>query len=198
MRKDIRQLNAAINRITILTLFAALFSIINATAVKAQIPTNLHDNQSNRRGVQISPADGATGGNGQNTARKLSLTFEEARLFKLINQERAKAGLPLLKIDPVLTELARAKSRDMVGHNYFGHISERFGSIYDQLETENIVYLHAAENLAGGRELDRVHQRLLASPAHRGNILNPKFKRVGIGIVNGGPYGKMITQIFID
>ena len=33
-------------------------------------------------------------------------------------------------------------------------------------------------------------------PHHRANILNPSYSEIGIGIINGGPYGKMITQLF--
>jgi uncharacterized protein YkwD len=36
------------------------------------------------------------------------------------------------------------------------------------------------------------------SPGHRANILNPSFGRVGIGILDGGFYGLMISQEFRD
>lgn len=119
-------------------------------------------------------------------------------IYKLINQERAKAGLAQLEIDPILTELARDKSLDMVSHNYFGHNSERLGTIHDQLKIKAVPYCKAAENLAGGSNLLKTFRRLLASPAHQSNILNPNFKRIGIGIVKGSAYGKMMTQIFVD
>ncbi|HYG57698.1 MAG TPA: CAP domain-containing protein [Symbiobacteriaceae bacterium] len=35
------------------------------------------------------------------------------------------------------------------------------------------------------------------SPGHKANILNTGFTHVGIGIVDGGPYGKMFTQLFV-
>lgn len=36
----------------------------------------------------------------------------------------------------------------------------------------------------------------MESPGHRANILNPEFGRLGIGILDGGIYGLMITQNF--
>jgi uncharacterized protein YkwD len=34
------------------------------------------------------------------------------------------------------------------------------------------------------------------SPGHRANILKPQFGRVGIGILDGGRRGLMVTQNF--
>jgi uncharacterized protein YkwD len=36
------------------------------------------------------------------------------------------------------------------------------------------------------------------SPGHRANILNPQFGRVGIGIMDGGIHGLMVSQEFRD
>ncbi len=193
-----RQLSSKSILLTFIPILTAVLIIINATNVMAKNLTNEHNNQIEWRNYQSSPVDWPSHCNRQNPSREMMLTPEEAQIFKLISQERAKAGLPQLEIDPVLTELARAKSLDMVSYNYFGHFSERFGTIHDQLEIRNVSYCNAAENLAGGSDLSKTYCRQLASPAHRSNILNPIFKRVGIGIVNGSPYGKMITQIFID
>jgi N-acetylmuramoyl-L-alanine amidase len=35
------------------------------------------------------------------------------------------------------------------------------------------------------------------SPTHKDNILEPKYTRIGIGAIDGGPYGKMFSQEFI-
>jgi len=193
-----QQLHAKLILVTSIPILAVILIIINATNVTAKNLINERNNQLEWRSYQSSPAEGSTRTNRQNPPREVLLTSEEARIFKLINQERAKAGLPQFEIDPVLTDLARAKSMDMVSHNYFGHFSERFGTVHDQLKANDVSYCNAAENLAGGSDLSKTFGRLLASPAHRSNILNPIFKRIGIGIVNGSPYGKMMTQIFVD
>lgn len=197
MRYLIKQLNAKTTILTLIPLLTLILLAIDTPKVMANINSNERANDAKWREYQPLTAKSPNRSNGKNLNREINLTREEALMFKLINQERAKAGLPQLEIDITLTKLARDKSRDMVGHNYFGHFSERFGTIHDQLKTENVSYCYAAENLAGGPDLTKTHHRLLASPAHRGNILNPKFKRIGIGIVKGSPYGKMITQIFV-
>ena len=54
----------------------------------------------------------------------------------------------------------------------------------------------AAGYLALARTLDMAHTGLMNSPGHRANILNPAFGRVGIGILDGGRHGLMVTQTF--
>jgi len=36
------------------------------------------------------------------------------------------------------------------------------------------------------------------SPGHRANILGASFRRVGIGVIDGGVYGEMFVQEFTD
>jgi uncharacterized protein YkwD len=198
MAYSIKQLTAKIIVLLFIPLFTLILMAIDAPKVMANNNGNDRTNQSEWRDYQSSQAKSPKRGNGQNSLREINLTREEAQMFKLINQERAKAGLPQFEINSTLTKLARDKSLDMVVYNYFGHYSERLGTIHDQLKAEQVSYGNAAENLAGGPDLTRTHCRLLASPAHRSNILNPKFKRIGIGIVKGSPYGKMVTQVFVD
>jgi uncharacterized protein YkwD len=138
-----------------------------------------------------------TGNDCSNDPKENVLSAEEARMISLINQERAKAGLNDLEIDYSLVKLAKEKSLDMVSHNYFGHISTRLGSMYDQLQRERVLYQTAAENLAGAANVQKAQQYLIASPIHHWNILNPRFTKVGVGVVRGGPFGAMITQLFL-
>ena len=37
----------------------------------------------------------------------------------------------------------------------------------------------------------------MESPGHRENILRPEFRRIGIGVISAGAYGKMVTQLFL-
>lgn len=126
------------------------------------------------------------------------ITEDEARMLQLVNEERAKVGLKPLAIDLKLVELAREKSKDMIEKGYFGHISPTYGSPFDMMKAAGISYRMAGENIAGASTVDRAHVALMNSPGHRANILNPNFTHVGIGIVDGGPYGKMFTQMFVQ
>jgi uncharacterized YkwD family protein len=118
-------------------------------------------------------------------------------MLDLVNQERLKAGLKPLAVDYRLVRLARLKSQDMVDKGYFGHYSSTYGSPFDMMKGAGVQYRYAGENLAGAPTVARAHSALMNSPGHRANILNPDFTHVGIGVVSGGPYGKMFTQMFV-
>lgn len=118
-------------------------------------------------------------------------------MVQLVNQERVKSGVPPLKIDARLVDLARKKSQDMITRHYFGHTSPIYGSPFQMMQAAGIKYRTAGENLAGAPDVQTAHTNLMNSPGHRANILNPAFTHIGIGIVPGGPYGAMFTQMFV-
>lgn len=120
----------------------------------------------------------------------------EARMLELVNQERAKAGLKPLKADPELAEVARAHSRDMLARGYFSHVTPEGKKASDRARQAGASYLLMGENLAFAQTLPIAHQGLMNSPGHRANILRPQFGRVGIGVLDAGAHGLMITQNF--
>ncbi|MGC4377952.1 CAP domain-containing protein [Fictibacillus sp. Mic-4] len=125
------------------------------------------------------------------------LTADEKQMFDLVNKERQKAGVKPLEIDMRLVKTARLKSKDMIDKNYFDHNSPTYGSPFDMMKKFGISYNTAGENIAGNQTVQAAHTALMNSQGHRENILNPSYTKVGIGIVDGGPYGKMFTQQFI-
>lgn len=124
------------------------------------------------------------------------LTANEKLMLDLINQERAKAGAAPLQVDMRLVESARVKSKDMITNNYFSHTSPVYGSFSALIRKYAPDYTYLGENLAGNRQVGAAHTALMNSDGHRRNILNPNYKYIGIGIVEGGPYGMMFTQHF--
>lgn len=124
------------------------------------------------------------------------LTPEEKQMLDLVNRERQRAGLRPLVVDPKLVQLARLKSKDMIAKGYFSHYSPTYGSPFEMMDSFGVSYRYAGENLAGAPTVEIAHRSLMNSPGHRANILNPNFQRIGIGIISGGPYGKMFTQLF--
>ncbi len=125
------------------------------------------------------------------------ITAEEMQLVNLVNQERAKAGLAPLAVEINLVQVARIKSQDMVANNYFGHTSPSFGSTFNLINQRGLAYSIGGENLAGAMNVNTAHQMLMNSPGHRANILEPRYNRIGVGIVHGGPYGAMFTELFL-
>jgi uncharacterized protein YkwD len=126
------------------------------------------------------------------------LPEQEFKMVFLVNQERMEAGLAKLEVDEVLIKLAEAKGLDMVRFNYFSHHSVRLGTVYDQLDCAKYRYQYAAENLIGAPNYWRAEDSAITSLAHRSNLLNPHFKRIGIGVVKGGSNGEMIVQILTN
>ncbi|MDM5317681.1 CAP domain-containing protein [Fictibacillus sp. b24] len=124
------------------------------------------------------------------------LTAQEQQMLDLVNQEREKQGLPALKADPELTKVARVKAKDMIDNNYFDHNSPKYGSPFDMLKQFGVEYKTAGENLAGNSSVEGAHTSLMNSQGHRENILKSDYTNVGIGVVDGGQYGKMFVQLF--
>ena len=120
----------------------------------------------------------------------------EARMLELVNKERATAGLEPLKADPELAEVARAHSRDMLARGYFSHVTPEGRKASDRARAAGAAYLLMGENLAFAQTLPVAHQGLMHSPGHRANILRPQFGRLGIGVLDAGAHGLMITQNF--
>lgn len=122
----------------------------------------------------------------------------EERMLALVNQERTVQGLKLLSADRKLTELARAHAKDMFTRGYFSHYTPEGLSPFDRMANADISFRFAGENLALAPSVDLSHRGLMASKGHRENILSPDFGRVGIGVIDGGIYGKMFVQEFTD
>jgi len=120
----------------------------------------------------------------------------EAQMLELVNQERVQRGLSPLKADPEMTEVARAHSKDMFARGYFAHFTPEGKSPFDRMDAAHVQYTTAVENLALAHSLPIAHNGLMNSPGHRANILNPAYGRVGIGILDGGFYGLMVSQEF--
>lgn len=120
----------------------------------------------------------------------------ESQMLDLVNEERAKANLPTLTLDEELTLVARQHSKDMFARSYFSHISPEGATPFDRIRAANITFLTAGENLALAQTIPLAHDGLMNSPGHRANILRTTFGRVGIGVLDGGIYGLMVTQKF--
>lgn len=120
----------------------------------------------------------------------------ETRMLDLVNEERAKAGLRPLALDPELTPVARSHSADMFARGYFAHDTPEGHDPFDRIRAAKVSFLTAGENLALAPTVMVAHNGLMNSPGHRRNILDPQFGRVGIGIMDGGMRGLMVTQNF--
>lgn len=120
----------------------------------------------------------------------------EKQMLDLVNQERQAAGLNPLAPDPELTEVARRHSADMFARGYFAHDTPEGITPFERMRAADVRFITAGENLALAPTLPLAHNGLMNSPGHRANILRGTFGRVGIGIMDGGMRGLMVSQEF--
>ena len=122
----------------------------------------------------------------------------EAEVVRLVNVERAKAGLPALKQNWELCRVARYKSQDMIDKKYFAHQSPTYGSPFDMMKSFGIKYLAAGENIAYGQKTPaEVMQSWMNSPGHRNNILSSGYYEIGVGAAKTASGTMYWTQMFI-
>lgn len=122
----------------------------------------------------------------------------EDAMIELVNKERVSQGLKALVFDEKLREVARLHSQDMFEKGYFSHFSPEGETVADRAQRQGIDFLVIGENLAYAPSLELAHQGLMNSEGHRANILSPDFGKIGVGVIDGGVYGKMFTQVFTN
>ena len=120
----------------------------------------------------------------------------EKQMLDSVNRERQAAGLQPLAADPELTEVARRHSADMFARGYFAHDTPDGLTPFDRMRAANVRFITAGENLALAPTISVAHTGLMNSPGHRANILRREFGRVGIGVMDGGMRGLMVSQEF--
>jgi uncharacterized protein YkwD len=119
-------------------------------------------------------------------------------MIELVNKERRRQGLDDLEFDNELKDIARAHSLDMIRGNFFNHTSPRTGTISDRMFANRILYLFISENLAYSTDVVAANNDLMSSIEHHDSLMNERFGKIGIGVVNCGLYGCMITQVLTN
>lgn len=103
----------------------------------------------------------------------------EREVVQITNRERARRGLQPLKINAKMMADARSWSTNQARRGRMYHSRMGYG-----------------ENVAWNQKTPQeVMSAWMNSRGHRANILNPKYKEIGVGVVYGnrGPYH---TQVF--
>ncbi|MNI62065.1 Cysteine-rich secretory protein family protein [compost metagenome] len=121
----------------------------------------------------------------------------ERLVLTLINQERAKAGLPALTMDANLLRIARIKAQEMVDKNYFSHTSPTYGTPFKMMQSNGITYKTAGENIAGNPSVEGAVKAWMNSEGHRKNILSNAYNYIGVGVVKSDVYGYMLVTMFV-
>lgn len=124
----------------------------------------------------------------------------------LANRERRERGLRALKGSKRLARAARRHARDMVRRSYFSHDSPSGAKFSSRLRRAGYVGAGnwwVGENLAwggGSRSTPRrIVEAWMDSPSHRANLLDRRFREIGVGVAAGVPvrrdYGVGATYV---
>jgi uncharacterized protein YkwD len=113
---------------------------------------------------------------------------EEQSAVIAVNDFRAANGVPALAWEEGAYQKARDWSQHMANQRKISH-----SRLSDGVPAG---WRTIGENVAVNTSLEGAMRALEASPGHRANLLNPKFTKVAIGVVQAhGSY--WVTEVFI-
>jgi uncharacterized protein YkwD len=149
------------------------------------------DASTERNGVKASPLAGTP-------ERRL-----EDELFRAINQARERRGLPSLKDNAQLQQVARQHSEDMATRQFLAHVNSDGADVVDRLRAEGVKdFTATGENVFTGRNaanlVNLIVREWLRIPSHRKNVLNPRYSEGGVGIARGAGDKMYIAQIYLE
>ncbi len=141
--------------------------------------------------------DNTSSGNGSgnnNQSGSASLSAYEQEVLDLVNAERAKYGLSALSADSKVQAAAEIRAEEI--KSVFSHTRPNGTKFSTALTQVGATFRGAGENIASGqRTPEQVVNAWMNSEGHRANILNEKYKYLGVGCVSkGGSYAWV--QIF--
>jgi uncharacterized protein YkwD len=110
----------------------------------------------------------------------------EEQLLALVNEVRKEYHFPPVMMDNGLRGAARSHSRDMAVNGFLGHGSSQGDSFFTRLSGIVPQGTLVGENVTAASSIVRVHAVFVHSQGHLKNIINPAFRRVGIGVAAAG------------
>jgi hypothetical protein len=117
-------------------------------------------------------------------------------VVRLTNEKRAENGLEPLSLNSTLSSAAQAKGADMLNKDYWAHVAPDGTQPWKFFIDFGYKYRYAGENLA--RDFSNPQSAVdawMASPSHKENMLSPKYKEMGIAVVEGDLAGVDTTVI---
>jgi uncharacterized protein YkwD len=141
-------------------------------------------------------------------SRNSKNTFEpvtvSSNLVQLTNAERVKNGLNILTENARLNIVAYNFALEMNKFQFQNHVSPTGLGPPERVRNGGVSFSGVGENLAWGPQSDSAAiQAWMASEGHRNNILDPRWKQIGVGVLSGkilawGDYEvKYYVQVFI-
>jgi uncharacterized protein YkwD len=142
-----------------------------------------------------SPAEASACANADLTPSSENLQAVRASVLCLLNDERASRGMRRLRANAKLRKAAERHSRNMNLRDFFDHVSPAGTTPLQRVKAAG--YLSGAQSWMVGENIAWGEQQLstpreimrawMESPGHKANILDRRFRHVGIGIAVGAP-----------
>lgn len=126
----------------------------------------------------------------------ITANIDQKTIIELTNAERKKMGLPEVTENEALDKAAVLKAQNMFAENYWAHFAPSGKTPWDFILGAGYKFTYAGENLAKNfYNSDEVVKAWMASPTHRDNLLNPKYREIGIAVVEGTLNGQKTTLV---
>jgi len=107
-----------------------------------------------------------------------------------------------LQWDAKLAAVAQAHSEEMARNGFFSHIGSDGSTPAMRVSMAGIQWRSTGENIAMTSDVAEAETAFMNEPRfqhnHRGNILNPNYTSVGVGIAKGQDGALYITQEFAE
>jgi uncharacterized protein YkwD len=117
------------------------------------------------------------------TTQTAAIATAEAEVLTLVNRERARVGCAALAADSRLATAAGRHSADMARRGYFSHTTPEGVTFSMRITNAGYRWSLVGENIARGQRTPAaVMQAWMTSPGHRANILNCRFRHLGVGL----------------
>lgn len=117
-------------------------------------------------------------------------------VVRLVNEERAKAGLPALTVDRGAASAAQVRAKEI--ERSFSHTRPDGSSFNSALTEAGVNFSGSGENIAYGQNSpEKVMEGWMNSSGHRANILNSSYTSIGVGHYQNTSGVNYWTQLFI-
>ncbi len=124
-------------------------------------------------------------------------TTEHARAAVLarVNLLRLSQKFASLEPDPTLDAIAQKYAERMATEAFFGHVAPDGSDLKGRLLEGKYLYTGAGENLGSSSGPLAAHFGIEHSPAHRKNLLDPHFRKLGVGLAKRENGITILTEV---
>lgn len=117
-----------------------------------------------------------------------------------INRVRVDWGLPALRHDHKLEQVAEAYARRMATEGFYSHSDPEGKSVLDRVTAAGYEWAVVGENLARvrtkpGNEIEFAVNGWMNSPVHRANILRADYSESAVGMAEAADGATYLVQV---